>query len=542
MRVGVLAALLVCVSARADPPCRSVEITFQPVDGLQIAVWIEDAQGRYVDTAYVTRLTGALGLANRPGEALLKTDVRFPYGRREMVLPVWAHRRNHPYGRVVMGGHAGNSITTCGSNGIAGTECDDATIGYHFDVSSNEPFFCSPRGGLASQMSGVDVVTCASSFYGSKGAYADLPAFSLYPPRADLTSFVADHDSSDATRYSLDNDLVAVSGATPAGGATLDPPIRWRPPADGAYVLWVEQSQESDFNAYHNHPQTPDEHPELDGYGHAFLGQPSLVYAVPFTVSDQADVEVIRDYLGYGDWDGATGTLNPPDFTITTDDGSGAGRLLTTTDEDGIYRVKVRALPSCTPGPTECAPPLAPTGLALVPHASSVDVAFASAPSGPPVSRFDLRYRESSPISDADFAIAIPSSSMPPPPGNAGDTVHTSVTGLRPLTSYTLAVRAVAMCGAPSPIATAQTITGPPEFATLHGCFVATAAYGSPLASELDRLRRFRDRVLLESAAGRLAVAAYYAFSPPLARALVTVEPARSAVRALLAPIVRALR
>ena len=79
--------------------------------------------------------------------------------------------------------------------------CDDQTIGYHFAVSSPEPFYCSPRGGVDVKQNGVDVISCASPFYGSKGAYAS-SGVSYYPPRADLSSFVADHDGPDAMAFS----------------------------------------------------------------------------------------------------------------------------------------------------------------------------------------------------------------------------------------------------------------------------------------------------------------------------------------------------
>jgi hypothetical protein len=543
MRLGIFLAVFAAgVCARADAPCRSVEVTFQPVDNLQIAVWVEDPHGNFVDTVFVTRLTGALGLANRPGDGLLKTDFRYPYGRREMVLPVWAHRRGVHYGRVVMGGLYGNSIDSCTAGGINGTECDDETIGYHFDVSSNEPFYCSPRGGLTQTVNGMDVVSCASAFYGCKGAYADPPAFSLYPPRADLTKFVADHDSADAMGFSSANDLAVISGATPIGHAVVDPPIRWRPPADGPYVLFVEQSREADFNEYHHHPNQPDEHIELDGYGHDFLGQPSIVYAVPFTVGDQPDVELVRDYFGYGDWDGATGTINSADMTISTADGTGAGRFLTTVDEDGPYRVKVRALPSCSSGTFACDPPAAPTALVLDAQSTTVDVKLTSSADGPPVSRYDLRYREDAPISDGDFATAIPSSVMAPPAGPPGSTVETLLSGLRPSSRYTVAARAVAMCGAASPVISAEVQTSDAQFATLHGCFIATAAYGTPLAAELRPLRALRDRVLLASPAGRIAVAAYYALSPPVARAIASDERLRSGARALISPLLALAR
>jgi hypothetical protein len=50
-----------------------------------------------------------------------------------------------------------------------------------------------------------------------------------------------------------------------------------------------------------------------------------------------------------------------------------------------------------------------------------------------------------------------------------------------------------------------------------QGCFIATAAYGTSTAEELDVLRSFRDEVLLESALGSHLVEWYYQTSPPVA-------------------------
>jgi len=72
-----------------------------------------------------------------------------------------------------------------------------------------------------------------------------------------------------------------------------------------------------------------------------------------------------------------------------------------------------------------------------------------------------------------------------------------------------------------------------------EGCFIATAAYGTPTAEQIDVLREFRDVVLLESTAGSQFVALYYQLSPPVADFIAGNELLRALVRELLVdPIV----
>jgi C1A family cysteine protease len=62
-------------------------------------------------------------------------------------------------------------------------------------------------------------------------------------------------------------------------------------------------------------------------------------------------------------------------------------------------------------------------------------------------------------------------------------------------------------------------------------CFIATAAYGTDTARELDVLREFRDEVLLPNALGAEFVSFYYETSPPIADFISQHDILRTAVR-----------
>ena len=77
---------------------------------------------------------------------------------------------------------------------------------------------------------------------------------------------------------------------------------------------------------------------------------------------------------------------------------------------------------------------------------------------------------------------------------------------------------------------------------TAAGCFIATAAYGTPFAEEIDVLRNWRDDFLEASYPGRAFIKAYYSLSPPVADNISESEGKRKIVRTALGPIVRILK
>ncbi|MGQ9546119.1 MAG: CFI-box-CTERM domain-containing protein [Dehalococcoidia bacterium] len=63
-------------------------------------------------------------------------------------------------------------------------------------------------------------------------------------------------------------------------------------------------------------------------------------------------------------------------------------------------------------------------------------------------------------------------------------------------------------------------------------CFIATAAYGTDTASDIDILREFRDEILLPNSLGAKLVSFYYKTSPPIASFISRHEALRTVVRA----------
>jgi hypothetical protein len=73
-------------------------------------------------------------------------------------------------------------------------------------------------------------------------------------------------------------------------------------------------------------------------------------------------------------------------------------------------------------------------------------------------------------------------------------------------------------------------------------CFIATAAYGTRAAAEVELLRELRDKVLMQNMAGQAFVRLYYRISPPLAGFISSHGVLRTLVRELvIEPVVTAL-
>jgi alpha-tubulin suppressor-like RCC1 family protein len=69
-------------------------------------------------------------------------------------------------------------------------------------------------------------------------------------------------------------------------------------------------------------------------------------------------------------------------------------------------------------------------------------------------------------------------------------------------------------------------------------CFIATAAYGTPMAGEVQILRQFRDEYLLTNPLGQALVGLYYRVSPPIAGFITEHPSLKPIVRAGLVPAV----
>jgi hypothetical protein len=588
-----------------------LELGFTPTKRAQIAVWIEREDGTFLDTIALTQAVAYRGIGNRPGALQMNSGYRWPYGRREGVLPVWAHRRAAAPGaelfpRVIFQDRL--------SEGRASQTSQD---------QSRDDYFCLAFRGDSS-FEGLDAVTCASVFNSDKGRYitADdvsagyaepyedgstsfmraLSLGSLYPPRRDVSLCPAGtscFDHPDLARFAGDArrilpNIDAIAMATPRADELrtimFDVPREW---PRGDYVAFIEINVEGDHNAHFSRaafptPDTPTN--EWDtwaiNFGYPYRGQPSVVFAVPFTTGRAGETSA-SEPVGYGDLEGRSGDVLPMSDGLITNDptaapGSGADRLRLMA---GGARLRARVISTnvCDQPepPEECGQPCSAadpcaTGFLCAPDMTCVGECDLEMP--PPLiadfavtTHADIKHSHewatlsftvpahvrsiasyevrvsTEPITDLDsFMRAVPANApenetvelVVPRDGAAGDRVEVDFGGLTRETQYYVGLRARDQCNDSGEIAAAEVRTTAIHFTTVSPCFVATAAYGTPLAGEVGALRRFRDRHLRTNAFGRALTGAYDELGPPAANAIRESEILRTVARMVVSRFV----
>ena len=568
---------------------RVLEFRFTPVRNAQLAVWIEDAKGMFLATVRLTEAVASRGIGNRPGASQMNSGFRWPYGRREGVLPIWGHRRltapgAKPFRRVIFQNRR--------SEGLASRTSEDY---------SRDEYFCLSFNNSASKKDALDAISCASVFNSDKGrfmtdadvasGYAEpyedmapphagrmqpLTAESLYPPRRDLKGCGsvsplcfehADVATFNAHAREVMPEIDEVSMATPPGG--MPQQLLWQVPnewADGRYRACVEVNVEGDYNTTYNDQSFPTPTTPMSSwdswavsFGYAYRGQPSVVYCTPFELSRAGTMSfgTSQPEGTSGSWDTAApsyGTL--AGMSGMTDDhskapGSGADRLLKV-DQGERFTVVAKSAGACEANRA----PGAVSEMAVNTYPEELDawryaqLQFRAAADDMGVFDYDVRVSAEPIVDEESFmrgiaakAATTAAEALHIPSGTpAGSMIEAELGGLSAQTHYYVGVRAVDSCAMAGPVSVAEITTEQRMFATVTPCFVATAAYGTPLASEISSLRRLRDRHMANNVLGRAFVSAYGSVGPKLAGIIRQHEGLRAASRALLAPAVALAR
>ena len=552
---ALAAALAVPGSAAAADDDVLVEFHFKPVPNAQIAIWLEDVDGAFVRHVYVTQATGKLGIGNRSGRWDFLSSWRAPYGPRPSVLPVWAHRHGKQYPKVIF---------------YDDDPADKDSLGWHENTSSPENYFCRPLTADEHKTISVDTMTCPSPkvFKSDKGAFAPGQT-SPYPPRNDLLEIDPVYDSPDAKTYADVNDLDAFTAATPPGNkpeltiAVVPAAVALR----GPITAYIEVSLEHDENPFYDFDRAKDHYidPRLPNYGVEYLGQPSVVYKVTLDAAVAGFVGT-QAYAGYGDWDGKTGALHPPDETISLTGGSGADRLLLYTLNGETFRFGAysHGLPgggtstTSTGGDSGDSGDSGGGGGGGWGACKKMELPPVLDLRAEPLSFDKIRVHFTLPPETVDAVLSqirvfFHSGRMPLTADNLGaayerafnasiaapgEEVSVDIDQLWGNYTYQIGVVYEDRCANRSLLVTDEVTTDTQEFQQVESfCFLATAAYGAPWIAEVGALRHLRDAYLKAAPAGRDLVRFYYTYSPPLARVIQREPVLRGMVRAVVQPL-----
>jgi hypothetical protein len=285
-----------------------------------------------------------------------------------------------------------------------------------------------------------------------------------------------------------------------------------------------------------------------------------VVYELPFTLTNGATSTAVNP-IGFGALHGEDGSLSAMTKSISNDPagsaGSGADRLLLIDNVRASLRVITPDSPYCQ----TTQKPGAVQELEIEPDADEryahmwAHLTFRAPPSDRPIGSYLIEIKADDSDWEQAFTpdteqellpVALDICADPSQPGKnrcesmpPGTPLEATISGLRQSTHYVIRVTPRdRSCGEMGSPADTEITTPERTFTTVTPCFVASAAYGSPLASQIGVLRALRDRHLANHALGRAFIDFYYAVGPRLA------EPVRqhpwlaSAVRAVLAPVV----
>lgn len=526
----LVAAALVALCARevaAGGVCRIVGVDYLPAVGanpdpglrrpLSIVAWLETPAGELVDTIFITEQVGTYGLGNRPGRMDFNSGPDWPYGRRITTFPVWAHRHGREWPLLVFQDEHDDNLSH--------TTAQSSVERHYFRPMTRD----DPRWDAETRATTIGPYTDKGKISANK---------SLYPPREDVVRRPED-DAVSVAMYDELNPFDAVSQASPRDGEPSS--FAWSIPPElpaGPYVLFVEVNREFDHNATYTVDARPSPAVSYGEYGMPYRGQPSVVYRVPFTLGAEKTTATTDAYVGYGDPDGLDGNLRAPDSTITVDvPGSGAQRLALV--PGGNYRVRVTAGPD-----DDVTAPAAIDEIVSAATTNRIVLSF-TAPGDDvrqgTVKGYEIRYLVGETMTPESFARGIevrPTYTIAP--GGALQTM--TLEKLLPESQYSIGIRATDNCDNASPIAIVDVMTGERKTGEVDACFIATAAYGSVLANDVEMLRRFRDLAMSRSVLGQLAVTTYYTFSPPAAALVGESDLLRHTARDMLAPVVARVR
>ena len=599
-RAFLIAAFVVTGASAANAADeRAIVFNFTPTERAQIAIWVESADGTFLSTVGLTQAVSVRGIGNRPGASQMNSGYHWPYGRREGVLPIWANRRVTapgavPFPRVVFQHRP---------EGYASRTCEDST---------RDSYFCLSFTAESTRREGLDAVTCASVFNSDKGrimtaadvagGYEEpvmvggpptwqasdrkLGATSLYPPRRDFASCAdastvnvcmggsstcQDHPDSamfaNMARAAMP-DIDAVTMATPPADTEqtvmFSVPPEW---PDGEYVAYLEFNTEGDYNGTYNAdtfktPQSNDWDSWAMSYGYPFRGQPSIVFAVPFTLGPAALFSTMTP-VGFGSVDGTDADpsqLHEMNGTITDDPqgapGSGADRLrLMSATQTSRLDVEVRPCLSQLP-------PEAPLDLTVEPvadlkHSHEWGHLHFVVPenSAGGISKYEVRISSMDPIVAGDatsFIQGLPAQAatsktealMINAKQPSGAAIDVDFGGLTMSTHYWVGVRAVDNCNRAGPHAVVDFTSDRIHYTTLPPvspfkgqCFIATAAWGSAMEPTVMAMRRARDQLLTEVPLFSVAADLYGRSGPVAAGVLRRSDTARALTRQMLGPL-----